>query len=98
MKIEDILDPRCVKVPIGGTGKEQVIGQLIDLMVKAGVAENSQELLAAALEREGLMSTGIGKGVAIPHGRSKGVKRMAGSFGSASRAAAFRASRSGIGT
>jgi len=38
-------------------------------------------LVASALEREGLMSTGIGKGVAIPHSRTKGVSRMAGSFG-----------------
>ena len=81
MKIEDILDPRCIKIPIGGKTKDRVIGELIDLMVKAGVAESGQELLASAMEREGLMSTGIGKGVAIPHGRTKGVKRMAGSLG-----------------
>ncbi len=81
MKIEDILSKDCIKIPLEGSGKEAIISELVGLMAKAGIADNAEELSASALEREGLMSTGIGKGVAIPHGRTKGVKRMAGCFG-----------------
>jgi fructose-specific phosphotransferase system IIA component len=81
MRIEDILTVDCMKVPLAGHTKEEIIGELIGLMVTAGLAENAKELMDSALEREGLMSTGIGKGVAIPHGRAKGVKKMSASFG-----------------
>ena len=81
MRIEDILAPDCVKLPLAGRTKEEIIAELVELLVKAGLADNSKELLESALEREGLMSTGIGKGVAIPHGRAKAVKRMAAAFG-----------------
>jgi mannitol/fructose-specific phosphotransferase system IIA component (Ntr-type) len=81
MKIEDILSPECVKLPLAGRSKDEIIRELVDVMAAAGLADNPKELLDSALEREGLMSTGIGKGVAIPHGRAKGVKRMAAAFG-----------------
>jgi fructose-specific phosphotransferase system IIA component len=81
MKIEDILEPQCVKLPLTGQTKEEVIAELVDLLVKADLVESGKDLLHSAMEREGLMSTGIGKGVAIPHGRTKGVKRMCGAFG-----------------
>lgn len=81
MRIGDILSKDCIKIPLEGAGKEAIISELVGLMAKAGIAENAGELSASAMEREGLMSTGIGKGVAIPHGRTRGVKRMAGCFG-----------------
>ncbi len=81
MKIEDILRPECVKLPLAGATKEEIIRELVETLAAAGLADDPGELLGSALEREGLMSTGIGKGVAIPHGRARGVKRMAAAFG-----------------
>jgi fructose-specific phosphotransferase system IIA component len=81
MKINEILDVRCIKVPLTATSKEDIIAELAGLIVDAGLAEDRKELFNSAMEREGLMSTGIGKGVAIPHGRAKGLKKMTGSFG-----------------
>jgi mannitol/fructose-specific phosphotransferase system IIA component (Ntr-type) len=81
MKIEDILTPECIKLPLTGRSKDEIIRELVDALAAAGLAENPKELLDSALEREGLMSTGIGKGVAIPHGRARGVKRMTAAFG-----------------
>lgn len=81
MRIENILSKDCIRIPLEGGGKEAIITELVGLMSKAGIAENGPELSASAMEREGLMSTGIGKGVAIPHGRTKGLKKMAGAFG-----------------
>ena len=81
MKINEILDLNCVKVPLKGTTKEEIISELVGLVAGAGLIQNQPELLGSAMEREGLMSTGIGKGVAIPHGRTKELKKMAGAFG-----------------
>jgi fructose-specific phosphotransferase system IIA component len=81
MKINEILDIKCIKMPLKGTQKEEIIAELAELIIAAGLADSKAELLDSAMEREGLMSTGIGKGVAIPHGRTKGLKKMAGAFG-----------------
>jgi mannitol/fructose-specific phosphotransferase system IIA component (Ntr-type) len=81
MKINEILDLKCIKIPLTGTTKEEMISELVALMAGAGLIENQPELVRSAMEREGLMSTGIGKGVAIPHGRTKELKKMAGAFG-----------------
>ncbi|MRR09119.1 PTS sugar transporter subunit IIA [bacterium] len=89
MKIGDILSPACVKLPLSATTKDGIIKELVDTLAAAGLADDPAELLASALEREGLMSTGIGKGVAIPHGRARGVKRMAAAFGIARSSVEF---------
>ncbi len=81
MKIEDILNKQRTCVSLSSQNKKDIIAELIGLMVKDGLITDGQELLDSAMEREGLMSTGIGKGVAIPHGRTKGLKKMAGAFG-----------------
>jgi mannitol/fructose-specific phosphotransferase system IIA component (Ntr-type) len=81
MKINEILERNCIKVPLNGATKEEIISELVALMAGAGLIENQPDLLRSAMEREGLMSTGIGKGVAIPHGRTKELKKMAGAFG-----------------
>lgn len=81
MKIDEILDLKCIKVPLDGNTKDEIISELVALMAGNGLIGNQADLLRSAMEREGLMSTGIGKGVAIPHGRTKELKKMAGAFG-----------------
>jgi len=81
MKINEILELNCIKIPLNGTTKEEIISELVALMAGAGLIENQPDLLRSAMEREGLMSTGIGKGVAIPHGRTRELKKMTGAFG-----------------
>jgi fructose-specific phosphotransferase system IIA component len=81
MKIEDILNKERISVSLAGQNKKEIIAELAELMAKDGLIADGRELLDSAMEREGLMSTGIGKGVAIPHGRTRGLKKMAGAFG-----------------
>jgi len=81
MRIEDILNKERISVSLTGQNKKEIIAELAELMARDGLVSDGQELLDSAMEREGLMSTGIGKGVAIPHGRTKGLKKMAGAFG-----------------
>lgn len=81
MKIDDVLNERRISVSLTGPDKRGIIAELAGLLAQDGLISDPSELLDSAMEREGLMSTGIGKGVAIPHGRTKGLKKMAGSFG-----------------
>lgn len=54
--------------------KEQVISHLIDGMDKIGILTSKEEYYKAVMEREALSPTGMEAGLAIPHGKSKGVK------------------------
>ncbi len=70
MKISDILSPQAVKVPLVATDKKALIDELVDLLVSAGLIEDPDRLKHVVWEREQQRSTGIGDGLAIPHGKS----------------------------
>lgn len=53
------------------------IGQMVELLAKSGSLEDKKKFKQAILERERLSTTGIGEGIAIPHGKSSAVKRAA---------------------
>ncbi len=70
MKLVDILSEQTIKVPLEKQEKTQVIEELVDLLDTAGKITNRDSVLKAILDREAVMSTGVGEGVAIPHGKS----------------------------
>ncbi len=70
MDITDILSPNAVKVPLVSTDKRAVIDELIDLLDSQGVIADPDTLKQVVWEREQQRSTGIGEGLAIPHGKS----------------------------
>jgi nitrogen PTS system EIIA component len=74
MKISDLLSPADVMIDVRASNKRQL---LLELSAKAaGSAGLAADLVASALsKREELGSTGIGKGVAIPHARLKELQR-----------------------
>ena len=69
MRITDILDPRCIKVPLTGADKQQAIYELIDLLAEHGRAADVDTIKQAVWQRECTRTTGIGHGIAIPHGK-----------------------------
>lgn len=75
MKITDILSPSSIILGMQATTKEQVLEQLVASISATGAIADSAELLRVIMEREKLMSTGIGHGVALPHGKTKVVNR-----------------------
>lgn len=76
MKILDIVAPGGIIDDLRAETKEGVLREMSEA-VAAGVPSLSAETLAAILmEREGLGSTGIGDGVAIPHGKVPGITRL----------------------
>ncbi len=70
MNITDILSPKAVKVPLVSTDKRAVIDELVDLLTDAGLIQDPDTLKRIVWEREQQRSTGIGDGLAIPHGKS----------------------------
>ena len=80
-KIMDYLQEDRVISDLQGTDKLSVLKELSHVLVKPCQAASDKELVQVLLDREKLQSTGIGEGIAIPHGRLKGLKDFVLSFG-----------------
>lgn len=76
MTLTQILQPACVKVPLEGKDKKSIINELVDLLDANGLLLDRNVVLEAVLAREQTRSTGIGSGIAIPHGKCKAVKEL----------------------
>ena len=81
MKITDILNPESVLPDLQGTTKAAVLRELANCQAAQHREIRAEELAAVLMERERLGSTAIGDGIAIPHGKLKGVNKILGVFG-----------------
>jgi len=70
MKVTDILKKEFIISDLKGKQKEEVINELIDLFNNDKRVNDIEKVRNAVLEREKIMSTGVGKGFAIPHGKT----------------------------
>jgi len=91
MRIEDILKESCVVSNIKSKGKKEVLFELVSALKAADLIENVEKVVDIILEREKLGSTGIGDGVAIPHGKMKGIKNIFCAFGKSKNGVDFDA-------
>lgn len=74
MKISDFISPESVKLELSATNREDALEELVSLF---NLDEKNHSMLLKMLKkRERLGSTGVGKGVAIPHGRSLVITRL----------------------
>lgn len=80
MKFRDFLKAESIRIRPTVSTKQEVIQNLVDVLAGSYKLLNREELLNAVLEREALMSTGVGKGVAIPHGKADSVSDVIGSL------------------
>jgi len=76
MLLTQILQPVCVKVPLESKDKQSAITELVDLLDANGLLLDRNVVLDTVLAREQTRSTGIGSGIAIPHGKCKAVKKL----------------------
>ena len=81
MKIADILSGDLVIPELTSKNKKEVLEELVSVIVKQNKLINKEELIEVLLEREKLGSTGIGDGIAIPHGKLKNIGALLASFG-----------------
>lgn len=76
MRITEILNPNSVKVPLDASDKRAAINELVDLLAEHGHVTDAQPLKEAVWQRESTRTTGIGHGLAIPHGKSNCVDSL----------------------
>jgi fructose-specific phosphotransferase system IIA component len=76
MTLTEILSPSGIKVPLASSDKEGIIRELVEVLSENGNVSDREAVVRAVLRRERTRTTGIGRGVAIPHGRCAEVKSM----------------------
>src|SRR5512134_571458 len=76
MLLSELLTPDAVLPRLKASGKRDAVAELVGLLESAHGLDSRGEILDRVLRREAMMSTGIGNGVAIPHGKARAVDRM----------------------
>jgi PTS system nitrogen regulatory IIA component len=90
MKIMDILAQDAVVLELASTTKQGVLEEMSSALARAVPELDAARLLQVLTEREALQSTGIGEGVAIPHGKMPGLDRLVASFARSVRGVDFQ--------
>ncbi len=86
MKVSDLLNTKFVLTELNSNKKEDVINELLDLFINDSRVLDLDKVRNAVLDREQIMSTGVGKGFAIPHGKTSAVTDIIGAFVKTSKA------------
>ncbi|MCE9619319.1 MAG: PTS sugar transporter subunit IIA [Planctomycetes bacterium] len=81
MNVLEVLNIDCVKVPLIARDKHGVIDELVDALAASGAVSDAAAIKQVVWQRESQRSTGIGEGLALPHGKSAAVKRIAMAIG-----------------
>jgi PTS system nitrogen regulatory IIA component len=81
MKLSDLVNDKAISTSLKSTTKKEVIKELVGLLEKAHGLRTGGEILEKVVERESTMSTGIGNGVAIPHGKARSIDTLVASCG-----------------
>jgi len=92
MKLVEILRLEAVNIEIKANNKEEALTELVDLLASSGSIKNSEKstILKKLKEREAIGSTGIGKGVGIPHAKCPPLKKMVAALGISKQGVDFR--------
>lgn len=81
MNLLDIVSPEGIVSPLQATSKKGAIEELVDVLAKLGKVQDASVLKDAVWQREQTKTTGIGLGLAIPHGRCSGIQSIAMAMG-----------------
>ena len=76
MLITDILDKQCIKLDLEATEKDEALEELVAALAEAKPIGDKKAILKSLIDRENLGSTGIGQGIAIPHGKTEKVNEL----------------------
>ncbi|MDA0746976.1 MAG: PTS sugar transporter subunit IIA [bacterium] len=80
MTLMEILSGKSVIVGLQGQSKREILEEIVQAVDESKITDR-QKVLDAVLQREEIMSTGIGHGIAIPHGKSEHVNELGGVLG-----------------
>jgi len=81
MILQDVLLPEFIKIDMEAEDKDEAFEELVDYYCQADKSGFHDEILQAIAAREAKMSTGIHKGIAVPHGKTNAVKTIRGVLG-----------------
>jgi PTS system nitrogen regulatory IIA component len=81
MNLKSILTEETICLHLKGSSKEEIINELIDILVSANKVSDRASALAAVMERESNMSTGMKHGIAIPHGKTQSLHDLVACIG-----------------
>ena len=79
--VKRYLNPACISCNLKGNTKDEILQEMLGLLIQSGNVENREKVLSALREREKSMSTGLEKGIAIPHTKTDGVKDISVAIG-----------------
>lgn len=91
MKLSKFCDENLITFDLKATTKEAVIEELVDLASASPLVKDRDELLRDILNRESMVTTGIGYGVAFPHAKTKATKGIVITFGRSQNGIDFEA-------
>jgi nitrogen PTS system EIIA component len=91
MKMSDFLDPQAIVSDLKATNKKEVLEELSSVLETLHPALDRDKMVGVLLDRERLGSTGVGEGVAIPHGKMGGLEGIIACFGRSTRGVEFEA-------
>ncbi len=91
MKMSDFLDPKAVVSDLKAANKKEVLEELCTALVSLHPTLDRDRMVGILLDRERLGSTGVGEGVAIPHGKMGDLEGLIACFGRSTRGVAFDA-------
>jgi mannitol/fructose-specific phosphotransferase system IIA component (Ntr-type) len=91
MKLSKFCDESLVTFGLKSATKEGVIEELVDLAATSNMIKNRDELLSDVRERENLVTTGVGYGVAFPHAKTRSAKGIVITFGRSPKGIDFEA-------
>ena len=81
MKLSKFTSEELIVFDLKGKDKKSVIEELVELASKSKLVRDKDELMKDIFERENLVTTGVGYGVAFPHAKTKAVKGIVIAFG-----------------
>jgi mannitol/fructose-specific phosphotransferase system IIA component (Ntr-type) len=81
IKLSDCFTEQTIRTGLVKKKKKDVIAELVGCLAEVGLVADQQDVLQASMAREKIQSTGLGGGVAIPHARAAGIRRVAMAIG-----------------
>jgi len=76
MKLSQLLTADLIRIGLHHTDKKGIVGELVGILADAGRIQNSEAVIEAAMEREAKGSTGLERGVAVPHCKTTAVTEL----------------------
>jgi fructose-specific phosphotransferase system IIA component len=81
MFLHELLDQDSIAMSLRSRTKDEVLGEMVDILDKTGKIKNKDAVLKSVMDRERIMTTGIGNGVGVPHCKTNAVDRLVAALG-----------------